>query len=153
MTTVILTIIGILLAAAAALMIVYYGSDGYERGATNAQASTLVNAAQNVMSAEQMFFNRDGKGSADLTELQTEKFLSDLPEITDGQVQETYADLTNSEGDTRRAFVVTNVTEEVCLSVEQRINQSNLSTVPTSPERQIGCYNNGTENIFYAKLV
>jgi hypothetical protein len=48
MTTIILTIIGILLAAAAALMIVWYGGDAFDGGSEKAIANTALNNVQNV---------------------------------------------------------------------------------------------------------
>lgn len=55
MTTIILTIIGILLAAAAALMVIFYGGDAFNSGTIGAQANQIQNAGTNVVSAVQMF--------------------------------------------------------------------------------------------------
>jgi hypothetical protein len=54
MTTIILTIIGILLAAAAALMVIFYGGDAFNAGSIGAQANTYQNAGTNVISAVQL---------------------------------------------------------------------------------------------------
>jgi len=54
MTTIILTIIGILLAAAAALMVIFYGGDAFNSGSIGAQANTYQNAGTNVISALQL---------------------------------------------------------------------------------------------------
>lgn len=153
MTTVILSIIGILLAGLTALMVIYYGSTSYDEGTISAHASTLVNAGENVMSAEQLYYNTDGKGSVDLTELIDSTYLNDLPDVPNGTVQETYADLTDANGITKRAFVVTDVSDEVCLNIEKRVNNQSATAVTTTANRQIGCYDDGTTNTFYAKLV
>lgn len=55
MTTIILTIIGILLAAAAALMVIFYGGDAFNSGTVGAQANQIQNAGTNVVSAAQMY--------------------------------------------------------------------------------------------------
>ena len=55
MTTIILTIIGILLAAAAALMVIFYGGDAFNSGTVGAQANQIQNGGTNVVSAVQMY--------------------------------------------------------------------------------------------------
>ena len=55
MTTIILTIIGILLAAAAALMVIFYGGDAFNSGSVGAQANTFQNAGTNVIAAHQLY--------------------------------------------------------------------------------------------------
>lgn len=51
MTTIVMTIIGILLAASAALMAFWYGGDAFDGGSTKAMANTVVNELQNVSHA------------------------------------------------------------------------------------------------------
>jgi hypothetical protein len=55
MTTIILTIIGILLSAAAALMVIFYGGDAFNSGSTAAAANTYQNAGTNVISAIHLY--------------------------------------------------------------------------------------------------
>lgn len=68
MTTIILTIIGILLAAAAALMVIFYGGDAFNSGSVGAQANTYQNAGTNVIAAVQLY-KADGNSVAPTTEL------------------------------------------------------------------------------------
>lgn len=153
MTTVILTIIGIFLAGIAALMVTYYGTASWEEGTTSAHASTLINAGENVVASDQLFYNRDGRKSVDLTDLIDAQYLNSLPNVPNGTVQETYADLTDTSGLTKRAFVITNVSQNVCLEVEKRISDMSATAIPTSADNQIGCYVGNAGNTFYAKLV
>lgn len=55
MTTIILTIIGILLAAAAALMVIFYGGDAFNSGSTKAKANEYINAGENLNAALDMY--------------------------------------------------------------------------------------------------
>lgn len=69
MTTIILTIIGILLAAAAALMVIFYGGDAFNSGTVGAQANQIQNAGTNVVSAAQMYRAERAVRPANLDEL------------------------------------------------------------------------------------
>lgn len=55
MTTIILTIIGILLAAAAALMVVWYGGDAYDSGVTKARAAQLLDGVVQIAHAARLY--------------------------------------------------------------------------------------------------
>lgn len=71
MTTIILTIIGILLAAAAALMVIFYGGDAFNSGTVGAQANQIQNAATNISSAVQMFKAEQARTPTSMAELTT----------------------------------------------------------------------------------
>lgn len=51
MTTILLTIVGILLAAVAVLMVLWYGGEAMDKGAMKAQANTTLNNVQQVANA------------------------------------------------------------------------------------------------------
>lgn len=79
MTTIILTIIGILLAAAAALMVIFYGGDAFNSGSIGAEANTYQNAGTNVIAASQL-------AAADnvVLTLGDTRYLSEAPALPDG---------------------------------------------------------------------
>lgn len=87
MTTIILTIIGILLAAAAALMVIFYGGDAFNSGTVGAQANQIQNAGTNVVSAVQMFKAEQGNPPANVNALRTPAangigaYLDELPAL------------------------------------------------------------------------
>lgn len=55
MTTIILTIVGILLAAVSALMVFWYGGDAFDRGSANAVAATTLQAVNQIADARQLW--------------------------------------------------------------------------------------------------
>jgi type II secretory pathway pseudopilin PulG len=79
MTTIILTIIGILLAAAAALMVIFYGGDAFNAGSIGAQANTYQNAGTNVISAVQLA-KADNTAYTNLTSL-SPRYLAEVPAL------------------------------------------------------------------------
>jgi hypothetical protein len=82
LTTIILTLVGILLAAAAALMILFYGGQTYDKGVLGAAASTLQNAGTNVLVASQMFRSGEGRAAASMSELAaSRKYLAEVPKV------------------------------------------------------------------------
>ncbi len=89
MTTIILTIIGILLAAAAALMVIFYGGDAFNSGTVGAQANQIQNAGTNVVSAAQMYRAERAVRPTSLAQLQDGSgpagaFLDELPALPAG---------------------------------------------------------------------
>ncbi|MEE4212487.1 MAG: hypothetical protein V2I43_24850 [Parvularcula sp.] len=123
MTTIILTIIGILLAAAAALMVIFYGGDAFNSGTVGAQANQIQNAGTNVISAVQMFKAETANAPASLADLTTAgpngAYLDELPALGDGQT----AGLDVSTA--RQYYTVSGVPAQVCA----RIN-TNLDVTP-----------------------
>lgn len=85
MTTIILTIIGILLAAAAALMVIFYGGDAFNAGSVGAQANTYQNAGTNVISAVQLA-KTDAASFATIEALQAGLYLDEAPSLPEGAV-------------------------------------------------------------------
>lgn len=81
MTTIILTIIGILLAAAAALMVIFYGGDAFNSGSIGAEANTYQNAGTNVISAFQLALANGDGATFDLT---STEYLSEPPSLPAG---------------------------------------------------------------------
>ena len=143
MTTIILTIIGILLAAAAALMVIFYGGDAFNSGSVGAQANTLQNAGTNVISAVQLYKADGNSGTISVVELQkdpngTGAYLKEAPALP--------STVTAAYSDTQ--FTATGVDAKVCARVNKNLKNGVLSTVKTQPtDSKMGCYN---DNTFYA---
>lgn len=82
MTTIILTIIGILLAAAAALMVIFYGGDAFNSGSTGALANTVRNASTNVVSAVVLYKAENAGANPTMANLtDSDKYLKGTPTI------------------------------------------------------------------------
>lgn len=113
MTTIILTIIGILLAAAAALMVIFYGGDAFNSGSIGAQANTLQNAGTNVESAATLFRTENAERAENIGELVTGGYLKETPALTG--VGTANPDLTGGQ------FTVSNVSAEVCDKVNENL--------------------------------
>lgn len=127
MTTIILTIIGILLAAAAALMVIFYGGDAFNSGTVGAQANQIQNAGTNLVSAGQMFRTENPAWPTAVTNLTTAgtngAYLDELPALPQGVTLTTATQGTGTL--TGRLYQITNVPIAVC----NRIN-SNLRLNP-----------------------
>ena len=115
MTTIILTIIGILLAAAAALMVIFYGGDAFNSGTVGAQANTLQNGGTNVISAVQMYKAETATAPTSLANLTAVgpngAYLSEAPALPTGLVA-TFA---------ANAWTVTGVATDVCTRVNKNL--------------------------------
>jgi hypothetical protein len=143
MTTIILTIIGILLAAAAALMVIFYGGDAFNSGSVGAQANTYQNAGTNVIAATQLYRadgNTDAPTVAKLQSLNSanERYLAEDPALPNG-IKGTIAETATDSGKYRYSVAVADT--KVCA----RIN-SNLKVVTSGAGAQtidtvkMGCF-------------
>ena len=82
MTTIILTIIGVLLAGVAALMIIYYGSDTFDRYYLEAEAGRLVSEGAQIEAAVELFYRQTDKypkGADPVDELIASDYLTHRP--------------------------------------------------------------------------
>lgn len=86
MTTIVLTIVGVLLAAAAALMVMWYGGTSFERGSIRAEAATALGAAVQIADAVKLKETTDGSTfpAQGLQTLVAEGYLTSVPAIPDG---------------------------------------------------------------------
>lgn len=158
MTTIILTIIGILLAAAAALMVIFYGGDAFNSGTVGAQANQLQNGGTNVVSAVQMFKAERATPPADLNVLLTPAangigaYLDELPALTGTQV----ATLVNGTAPNVRIYQVTDVPPAVCARVNTNLRNPAIAsgTAVTAAAPKMGCIPGATpeaNGTFYAR--
>ena len=150
MTTIILSILGILLAAAAALMVVFYGGSAFEDGSVGAQANTLQNAASNVQSASSMFRMTTGAAPTAMTDLTTGGQYLSAPPSVEGVTAGT---ATISSG----YYEVTAVPAEVCLKVNQNVgvndDAATVTNIPTArPTAKVGCFGTSPNYTFFGTL-
>ena len=155
MTTIILTIIGILLAAAAALMVIFYGGDAFNSGSIGAQANTLQNAGTNVESAATLYRTENAEDADTIADLVSGGYLKESPALTG--IGDTP---TLSGADTAGyQFTVSNVSAEVCSKVNENLSVGTPATTdvdgnvvpgtqPAIGSTKMGC-NGGT---FFASL-
>jgi len=157
MTTIILTIIGILLAAAAALMVIFYGGDAFNSGTVGAQANQVQNAGTNVSSAIQMFKAERAVGPAGLAELRTAlpngigAYLDEDPALPQGAT----ASIVNGTGNVR-IYQVTGVTGQVCARINTNLRNPAIATgtAVTAAGPKMGCVPGATPaavGTFYAR--
>lgn len=85
MTTIILTIVGILLAAAAALMVVWYGGTAFETGSDRAIASTQYENMQQIAHAYTLYYAEHGEAPAHIGVMVDEKYLASVPKPATGR--------------------------------------------------------------------
>lgn len=83
MTTIILTIVGVLLAAAAAFITLWYGGDSFESGTVRAEAATALSAAVQVADAVKLKEVSEGTTfpAWDIQSLVAEKYLASVPRV------------------------------------------------------------------------
>lgn len=90
MTTVILAIVGILIAAAAALFVFFYGGEAFGESEVRAEAARLVTEGQQIHNATELFYQQEGDypgrrpdgtldGELAMTELLAKDYLTHVP--------------------------------------------------------------------------
>ena len=150
MTTIILTIIGILLAAAAALMVIFYGGDAFNSGSVGAQANTYQNAGTNVIAAVQLA-KADAQDLsavatvADLVAIKTGAYLKESPALPDGSV--------TSLNSSRFTAEVTGGVD-VCARINENLKNGMVGTEATATAgKKMGCFTDATNGeTFFANL-
>ena len=147
MTTIILTIIGILLAAAAALMVIFYGGDAFNSGSIGAQANTLQNAGTNSESAATLNKVENATAPASIGDLTAvgadgESYLKESPALTG--IGATDGDLSTGN------FVVTGVSEEVCAKVNENVLGEGYTAPAAVGHTKMGCVE--SSQTFFASL-
>ncbi|MFZ3481740.1 hypothetical protein [Sphingomonas sp. 3-13AW] len=145
MTTIILTILGILLAAAAALMVIFYGGDAFNAGSIGAQANTLQNAGTNVISAVQLQRAETGTAnSGDLDGLVTGKFLAEAPSV------EGIGLLSKDISSGVFTIALDPVGDANADAVCARVNKNLKRDASIGKDGKMGC--DTTDNVFFANL-
>lgn len=159
MTTIILTIIGILLAAAAALMVIFYGGDAFNSGAIGAQANQIQNAGTNVVSAVQMFKAERAVAPNSPTELLTPAangigaYLDELPALPDGATGALVPVGTSSV----RVYQVSGVARNVCDRINTNLRNpavtpvADVAAATLTSSRKMGCIPTAASGVFFAR--
>lgn len=147
MTTIILTIIGILLAAAAALMVVFYGGDAFSSGTLGADANMIQNAGTNVASATQMYRAEKGGYPTDLTQLLdgtgiSGAFLDSIPAVPAPATVE-------SAIGTDRKFLVNAVPTAICTRINKNLKVGTQPATVALATAKMSCTTTG---VFVARL-
>lgn len=133
MTTIILTIIGILLAAAAALMVIFYGGDAFNAGSVGARANTIQNGGTNFIAAVQLY-KADGKP---VSAVDSVAALQDASEPANDYLKEfpTLDGIAGTVTVTDGNLTVAGVKNDVCLRINRNLN---LAAAPADAEAAEG---------------
>lgn len=151
MTTIILVSIGILLAAVAALMVIFYGGDAFGSGSVSAQASTLINAGQNVLSAADLRRAETGSIGASIPDLISTRHLDVRPSMTGANGQDVWRLAATGSGGDATLYVADGLSRELCLKLLQRLHEG--PTPQPYVTGRMGCYSpEGGEYAFYTVL-
>lgn len=146
MTTIILTIIGILLAAAAALMVIFYGGDAFNSGSVGAQANTYQNAGTNVISAAQL-----AAADAVAFDLTPGRYLKEAPALPNGATGTLEGTAPNISYEVP---VAGDQAEEVCarINANLKLDAATVTALETAGNRngKMGC--NSGDSVFFANL-
>lgn len=153
MTTIVLTIIGILLAGAAALMILFNGGDAFGRGAVKARAVTVTEALGQVAYAARLYRTQEDApipgDQAGMTALAQRDYLLDFRIPADTTRVIPIDDNGGVVG--QSAWIIANIGDgpdarALCATIERQSGGTFSDDVvawPTKQRRQQGCYVNG----------
>ncbi len=158
MTTIILTIVGILLAAAAALMAFWYGGDAFEHGQAEAVASTQVSHMSQLAAAVRFYEiqeQRDDLPQSDgsfVARLKDAGYLSgDVVDASGKGVVYWYSPTTQG----RRHILIGWQSADVCTRINRKVG---VATTPKSVEfekivGEMGCVDlGGGNNVAYFRV-
>jgi hypothetical protein len=145
MTTIILTIIGIVLAASAALMTTFYGGSVFSSGANSTASSTVQSAGTSVLIAIEMYKSEKGTSPTSLADLKTAgvggPFLKIDPVIPAGSVQ--------SFSGTQ--YIVSGLTNFVCDRINSDLQITEVTQETSSFSSKMICIpSSSTTGTFYA---
>lgn len=145
MTTIILTIIGILLAAAAALMVIFYGGDAFNSGSIGAEANTYQNAGTNVIAGAQIA--RADSIPVNTALLTNTKYLKEAPALPNGATGTVVGNAYEVPvGGANVAAVCARINENL------KLNATTVTALGAAAARpgKMGC--NTADSVFYANL-
>lgn len=126
MTTIILVVIGIVLAGASALMVVFYGGDAFSSGDVAANAATMMNAGQNVLAANTMYRLGAGRDSTGVDDLVANHQMTQNPSFGDvGTGMDAWV-VVPVAGATSKAlaYVVTGIDPRICDRIARHTESS-----------------------------
>ncbi len=135
MFALIITIISIALVAALAIASIYYGGSAFTQGSAQAQASTIVNQAQQVSAGVTLYENDNGGSAPATVSALTPTYLQAIP-TPPSSASGAYTLGTNAT-----SVSVSVTSTNVCLSIDQSIAPT-TSAVPSAAlaGTQYSCY-------------
>ncbi len=122
MTTIILSIIGILLAAVAAVMFFMYGGDAFFSGDISANASSVHSSGANISAGYGLYNLNIGRPPADLNELIGSGYVDKSPDLPADIATVIPVWLKDGIG---TYFVVTLTDSRVCTKINSNMNRGN----------------------------
>ena len=162
MTTIILTMIGILLAAAAALMAIFYGGEAFNSGTIGAEANQIQNAGANVAAALQMYKAEQAsapRGLNQLTQTGSDRpngaYLDELPALPEGSTQSLVP-----LSATTRMYYVFGVRRSVCDRINSNLgngirlsheDEFEAATAARIAPQKMGCMPTAETGVFFAR--
>jgi len=143
MFALIITIISIALVAALAIASIYYGGSAFTQGSAQAQASTIVNQAQQIGAGVTLFENDNGGSAPASVSALTPTYMQAVP-TPPSSASGAYALATNA---TQVTVDVTST--NVCLSILQSVDPS-ATAISTSATAglQYQCYGSAAPYTF-----
>lgn len=151
MTSVILVIIGILLAASAALFVVFYGGDAFNAGNNRAAAASIVNMGQNVRHAADLYRSMEGGDADGVSVLVAKGYLSQAPQPGAlGSALDAWRQIRPSNTSPINAYVITGVDQTVCLEINrQTVGRDEVVEVAGV---SMGCVADGPQRYFFVAV-
>lgn len=143
MFSLIISIISIALVAALAAATVYFGGAAFNKGASGADASTFINAGQQIAGAFTLADTDgdDASALADLADASGDVYLSQIP---------TYKGVAFAL-DSSSGYLGTNVTGSVCVEIAKKMNPSvtEVDNLPVNAAATglFGCHVGGTTSV------
>lgn len=151
MTSIILVLIGVLLAAFAALSVVFYGGDAFNAGNTKAAAATLVNMGENVRHAADLYRMMEGGDAADVGALVDKGYLKQVPAPGAlGQARPEWRQIALSNAAPVNAYVITGIDEKVCHEINRQM--TGQETVVEAAGVSVGCAADGAQRYFFVHV-
>ena len=150
MTSIILVLVGILLATLAALFVVFYGGQAFNSGNTRAAATSLVNMGQNVRHAAELHRLTEGEEARGVDDLVSRGYLAQAPAPGGlGEAENAWREMPGPGGDPSGAYVITGIDPSVCREVNRQA--TGRDEAPT-PEDAMGCADDGPTRYFFVRV-
>ncbi len=142
MTTIILTVLGFLLAAGAAFMAFSYGGSAFDQSYDQSASASLVATGSSVAAGAHMYLTQEGSFPADLDELTfSGGYLPAEPTITGmGTAQAIVAE----------RYEIAGIDSRVCYEVNSSVDQNGDVVTAGSRPGQLGC--NTKDRVFYVNF-
>lgn len=82
MFSLLMSILGIAIIAVITLATLYYGGDAMTKGKISARATAIINAGEQIMAANELFYLDNGRRPESLEALESNKYLSGIPKLS-----------------------------------------------------------------------